>query len=385
MITKTVYIQEIIKVGDPFSEDLPFTAVTGHPYMTQPSPLAIFNSQGSGVKARIKLMNLRPLSGANALTSVIAIQKITAFTGGIEDTAFKFDSVNDNLPSQVKSVYSPSSVTLVANSALRKTMTLCLQNKTRALARLCCSANGDTRSGMDAGEFVRLTGDTAVTGYILREGEGIALVYKANAPAHGFTVNIRIKNQSNGQCYRYDYVLEPRFMINEVPCLVFNGTDSGIVIEVEKIQIREIGTDEIVQADYSIIDGIMGEECSGSDGSFFMADSTDTLPSGILIKKNCVTARAGSKLGGLITIPAQRKLSLAEAPYGPGISGGLQVARRGVFTPDMLGPDIILNEGTGIGVFLRNAGSQLYYEFTAIVNIEIPETPSGSGATCFAF
>jgi hypothetical protein len=224
-----------------------------------------------------------------------------------------------------------------------------------------------------------------VTGYVLREGQGLAIVYKADSPAHGYAVNIRIRKQSTGECYRYDYVLDPRFMNGSVPCLVFNGVGSGVIIDVEKIQIREIGTDEIVQADYSIIDGIMGAECSGSDGSFIMADSADSLPSGIMIKKNCVTARAGSKIGGLITIPAQRRLALSEAPYGPEINGGPQVARRGLFTPDMLGPGIVLNEGCGIGVFLRNAGSQIFYEFTAVVNLEIPETPSGGGATCFAY
>ena len=54
-------------------------------------------------------------------------------------------------------------------------------------------------------------------------------------------------------------------------------------------------------------------------------------------------------------------------------------------SPDMLNSDILLNEGQGIGLFLRNGGSQLFYEFSAILNIEIPEVVAGGGATCFAF
>ena len=386
MITKTVYIQEIIKVGDPFAVDMLPSAVTGHPYFTQASPLAIFNEQGSGNKIRVKLLNLRPLSGTNALTSLIAIQKISAYSGGVSLTPFKFDSANNDLPSQVVCNTDPATVTLTANTKMKRSMTLCEQNPTRALATLCACANGDARSGMDSGEFIRLTGDAAVTGYILRENEGLAIVYESNSPSHGYVINIRMKNMSTNQCYRYDYVIEPRYMSGVCPLILFNGSGSGIVLEVEKIQIREIGSDEIVLADYSVIDGIMGSECMGETPCYIMADSSDTLPTGVLIKKNCVTARAGSKIGALITSPAQRRLVLSEAPYGVAISGGLQVARRGSFSPDMLNSDILLEEGCGIGVFLRNGGSQVFYEFTAILNVEIPDTPSGSGGvTCFAY
>lgn len=385
MITKTVHIQEIIKVGDPFAVEMLPSAVTGHPYMGQPSPIAIFNDTGSGKKVRVKLLNLRPLSATNALTSIIAVQKVSGYTGGTSLVPFKFDSTNTNLPSQVVCNIDPATVTLTAGTELRRSMTLSEQNPTRALASLCSCGNGDARSGMDSGEFIRLTGDTDVTGYILREGQGLAIVYKANSPSHGYAINIRMKNFSTGHCYRFDHILEPKYMADQTPLVLFNGSGSGIVLEVEKVQIREIGTDEIVLADYSIIDGIMGAERDGSTPCYIMSDSTDSLPTGLIIKKNCVTARAGYKIGALITLPAQRRMVLAEAPYGVGISGGAQVARRGMFSPDLLNSDILLEEGTGIGLFLRNGGSQVFYEFTAILNVEIPETPTGGGATCFAF
>ncbi len=385
MITKTVYLQDVIKVGDPFAADPPFTAVAGHPYMTQPSPLAVYNEQGSGKKIRVKLLNLRPLSATNVLTSLIAVQKINAYTGGISLVPFKFDSTNNDLPSQVACKIDPTSVTLTANTELRRSMTLSEQNPVRALAPLCACANGNARSGMDSGEFIRLTGDTDVTGYILREGEGLAIVYKADSPAHGYTINIRMKNIADGQCYRFDHVVEPKYMNGSCPIVLFNGSGSGVVLEVEKVQIREIGTDEFVLADYSIIDGIMGPECQGEAACYIMADSTDTLPEGITVKKNCVTARAGSKIGALISLPAQRRLVLTEAPYGVGITGGPQVARRGFLSPDLLNAGILLNEGQGIGLFLRNGGSQLFYEFSAILNIEIPEEATGSGIDYFAF
>ena len=384
MADKTVFIQEIIKVGSPFSADPPFTGVAGHPYMEQMSPVSIFNKAGSNHVINVKLMNLRPLSGPNALSSIISVQRITAFTGGVAGIPFAFDSANASLPSQVVAIGSPASVTLVSTGEYKRSMILCEQNPTRALATLCARANGNARSGFDSGEFIRLTGDADVTGYILREGEGIALVNKANCAAHCYAINIRIKVQSTGACYRYDTVIEPRYMSGGVPCLLFNGSGSGVIIEVEKIQIREIGTDEYVTSDYSLIDGIM-EPDNYENASYLMADSSDSLPAGVLIKRECKTNRLGSKIGALVTLPANRRLTLTESPYGPGISGGLQIARRGIFTLDMSGPDIVLKEGMGIGVFLRNGGSQLFYEFTAILTLKENETPAGSGATCFAF
>ena len=114
MAVRTIFVQETVKAGDPFAAELPSNAVTGHPYLSQPSPLAVFNEKGSGATLRVRLANLRPLTGPNALTSIMGFQRITALSGGVADFPDKMDSANADLPSQVVAVVSPESVTTVA-------------------------------------------------------------------------------------------------------------------------------------------------------------------------------------------------------------------------------------------------------------------------------
>lgn len=367
MAMQTVFVQELLKSGDPFSIEMPPNAVTGHPYVNHASPLAIMNETGSGKIIKLRIANLRPNTGPNALNGIVSVRRITSVSGGYTTVPFKFDSTNSDLPSQVEAGYSPSSVVLVGGGVIKRSTTLSLLNPTRALAGLCSASNGDARSGMDSGEFIRLTGDAQVTGYILREGEGLALVYDTDSASHCYAANLRFKVVSTGASYRLSEVIEPRFMAGNVGAYLINKAGSGVVLEVEKIQIREIGTDEIVIADYQIIDGLEGGEIP----NYVMADTATSLPSGITIRRNCVTARAGSKIGALITLPSSRKVVLSEPPYGVGISGGPQIARRGIMARDfdMEAEPVVLREGQGFGIFLRSAGAQLCHEAIFVFDI----------------
>lgn len=358
-------------VGSPFAAEVPANAVTGHPYLTQPSPLAIFNSKDSGKLIRVRLANLRPLTGPNALTSKVSLVRISALTGGTPDAPDKMDSTNPDLPTQVQTVAAP--MTITQTSVIRSSMVLSELNPTRALSPLCSAANGDSRMGMDSGEFIRLTGDADVVGFILREGEGIAVKFDTDSPSHGWALNLRMRNVATGATYRYNTIVEPKYVSGTSIYAVYNGAGSGVVLEIEKMQIREIGTDELVTAEYMPIDGIFDMGCDDINANVVMANSSDTIPTGILIKKNCVTARAGSKVGGLITLPTIRRVNLAEPPYGPGIATGPQIARRGPLSRDMAvdgDSAVILREGQGIGLFLRNGGAQVYHEATFIIDIE---------------
>jgi len=376
MATKTVFVQERVDAGDPFSQEMPPTAITGHPYMVHPSPLAVMNESGSGKRLRVKLANLRPLSGPNAQTSILSIVRISACVGGEPAIPEEMDSANPALPSQVTIVKSPSSITVTSGGAFRRTLTLMENSPFNTFAMLCAALNGDSRSGFDSGEFVRLSGDADVTGYVLREGEGLAFLYGADGPRHCYAINFRMRNVSTGNSYRCSEVVRPRHMNGTSPFCVLNGSGSGVILEIDKMQIREIGTVDYVPVTYEPIEGIMGSECDGTDACAVMADSSDTLPAGITIKKNCVTLRAGSKVGAIISSPAIRRVTLAESPYGPGIAGGPQIARRGLFSPDMTS-EVVLEEGQGFGLFLRSAGAQLYHEAAMVINIEdVNPTPA---------
>jgi len=366
---KTVIVKRQLEPGvTPFAIEKTSTALVDHPYMSHMAPIAIFNGRGSGCKLNIKLLNTRPLTGPQSLVSQMSIQRITGVTGGFEVPEFQLDSGAAPLPSQVLHVFNPSSVT--GATTLRNTFICSGANFTRALSKMTAMWDGDSRKGFDSGEFIRSGGDADCQKHVLREGQGLAVTFSANGPTFCFGLTMVVRNQATGETYRYNDMIEPRFMSGQVAWALLNGSGSGVVLELSRVQIRELGTDEVPMITYEPIDGI---DWSSEDAIYLMADSAETLPAEVFIKKNCVTARAGSKYGALITSPMYRRVTLAEAPFGPGIAGGPQISRRGIFSPDMDtrgSAPITLSEGQGIALFIRNASAQLFHEFTATVDIE---------------
>jgi hypothetical protein len=368
-MNQTIFAQEFIEAGTPFAVEMPPTALAGHPYMDAPTPLAIMNDKGSGVTLRVRRANLRPNTGSNALSSILQVMRITAIVAGETIVPEKFDSASADLPAQVSIRKRSSSVTATAGSQYRRAWLASEMNPTRALAQMCAMANGDSRMGLDSGELMRLTGDADVTGIILREGEGLAFVYATDSPSHSYAINFRFRNVATGETYRVAEVVTPRYIAGDAPLAILNGAGSGVVLEIEKAQAREIGTDEIVLAYWGMIDGLSG---CGCDSPYILADTSLALPAGVRVRNGAIANRLGSKVGALITSPYMRRITLSEPPYGPGIAGGPQICRRGLFSPDFSGDDegmVILREGQGYALFLLTAGAQVAHEATLVVEV----------------
>ena len=367
---KTVIVKRQLEPGStPFAVEKVSTALSDFPYNDHLAPIAIFNGQGSGVKLNIKLLNCRPLTGPQNATSLVDLQRITAMSGGDTLTPVKLDSGSADLPSQVRAAVDMSSVT--GTTSIRRDFICSGANFTRALANMTSMLNGDSRAGFDSGEFLRSSGaDLDCQKHVLREGEGLAVQFASGGPTFCWGMSAVLRNVATGECYRFNDMIEPRFMSGSYAWGIINGAGSGVVLELSRIQIRELGTDETPYITYEPIDGICWES---EDAIHVMADSAETLPAEVYIKKNCVTTRAGAKYGGIVTAPAYRRVTLSEPPWGPGVSGGPQIARRGIFSPDMDtrgAAPITLSEGQGIALFIRNASAQLYHEFTATIDIE---------------
>ena len=66
-----------------FSIEMPTTAVTGHPYLTHVSTLALFNKTVSGTLVRVRQIKAERLMAQTTVTAVgtnIALKRITAHT-----------------------------------------------------------------------------------------------------------------------------------------------------------------------------------------------------------------------------------------------------------------------------------------------------------------
>jgi hypothetical protein len=371
------YARVLLSGDDTFAIEQPPTAITGHPYFELPVALGVFNRKGSGKKVKVKLFNTRAMTTAQSLVAVLNVQRITAASdpsfgpdvGTV--TPFKLDSANADLPSQVQCLYAPRSVTVVANSQYRRVMVQPQLNFARVLGYLIAQGQGDARSGNDSGEFYA-DRDADTQMIVLNAGEGIAFDYVgSNAMAiHAYSITMVVRNPATNETYRFSRVIEPRIADSGAVLSLMNGAGSGVVLHIKRIQIREVGTDEEPQVSYEAIE-YLDEGAAMPDMS--PMDSADPLASGIIVRTNANAVRAGAKFGGLISIPAMRRIQLTESPWFAGSTGLGGLTRRGKYVPDMqFGTEsaIVLSEGQGIGIRKINPSARCSHEVQLLFEVE---------------
>ena len=373
MARNTYWARMLLAGDDIFAAEQPTTAIAGHPYHELPMCLAVHNHVGSGKIVRVHQANVKPVTTGQSLVGLIKFTRITAASVGLEAIdAFPYDTGNTALPSQVEALYMPTSVTKTANSELRRMAMQPMLNFTRALSALVGRTYGDGRSGNDSSEVFSET-DADTTGWILREGQGICLENQTTDlnPVNAFAINMVVN--VGGETWRYSRVIEPRVWHNTSGALfsLMNNTGSGVVVDVQRVQIREIGTDEVPQVYFEPLDYI---DPAGENAELVAFDDS-ALPSGISCKRNVYAQRRGAKYGSFISIPMIRRVQLQEPPWYPGLAG-LQFGRRGMFERDVdqVGDgQLILNEGEGFGIRKSNSSSMVCHD--AYIMFSVADRP----------
>lgn len=358
-----------------FSIEMPTTAVTGHPYLTHVSTLAVFNKTGSGKLVRvrqIKAERLRAQTTATAVGTKIALQRITAHTVTDEIMpAYTIDTNNAALPSQVVMCRRPAAIT-TTGTAIGTLCAVPCANETRALGSF------SSRMGLsDLHDIVDQWGGGSgdAQKIVLREGEGIALdtANVTNAYPHWLEAGVSVRVVSTGACYRYKF---PCY-ISPFPLLsLMNGSGSGVVLEVFRVTLREIGTDVLPQVTVERIDSI--DETSGYTATADPFDTANSLDANIVVRGNVKVTMDGSKRGAFIVIPHHAYKVGAGMGVGPGLAGFHPQVQDVYHTSQPFGGrhphdslyDICLREGEGIGMFQRTASGQIYFDLMMQITVE---------------
>jgi len=364
-MSQPTYSARMLMVGDDrFAVEQPNNAVTGHPYFDLPVVLGVFNKPGSGKVVHVSEINVKPMTTAQSVVGCAVVQRITAASAAFSVVSSeKLDTNNAALPAEVSCLYLPRTLTTTANTVMRRIMVQPELNFTRALSTLTSKTQGDGRNGFDSGEIMAHM-DAATQSIVLREGQGISISNSIvnNMPINAYSVTVLVRNQSSGACYRFNKVIEPRQPNGGAVLSLMNGSGSGVVLEVGRIQIREIGTDEEPMVAYERIEALC-EDCSETP-DVSSHDTATPLDSNIVCLGNAMAVRVGSKMGALITIPAQRRVQVSESPFYEGFAS-LQMGRRGIFDGDMAlnaTTRIVLREGEGIGIRKINPSAKLCHE-----------------------
>lgn len=329
-----------------FSQELPNTAVTGHPYLEHVAPLALFNPTGSGKTVRVRRVDVLPVMAQTSATpGNFDLYRITAHTGtGDAVAAIKTDSNNTDLPAQVVLARRPASVT-TSGSQWDGARAIPLANDTRALGYTFASMPLSRRIG-------RLDATTAqMQRCVLREGEGIAVsLNNVTGLVYRFMVTLTVRVAATGACHTYTFPVTPAVL----PLFsLLNGSGSGVVLEVVSMNYREIGTDVLPQIALEPIDGI-GD---GDAVTPIAHDSTASIGA-VFARHNCKILMRGAKHGALISVPHEQWQVPVAYGSGPGTANlvsDLPFFKKAAPYPSEL--DIVLREGEGLAITYKNAGS----------------------------
>jgi hypothetical protein len=343
---------------------MPFTSLVGHPYLEQVAVLAVYNDIGSQVKINVKRILARPLTAReDTIPQKANFQRITGLSGGTDLTAIKIDSNTANLPPQIQIKEDLLSVS-TSGSVIRSIMDLPMTNFSRVLAGLADRSVGayaeycDSAQALDAGYV-----SVGTQGWILREGEGLALVFPIIFTATTYRLNVVFTTEDGTYIVTDAITPDP----GRPTFALFNGSGSGKIVTVRLIELVEVGDDSLPYFSVEAIDGLIPD--SGQAVTSIPMDTLNSLPSAVLIRKDCTVYLSGHKHG---TIMANPRLRQTITPiFGKGSTDGINWA-EGAFTftaieqsPESL---IKLREGEGIAIIKRNASAlariEIAIEFT---------------------
>lgn len=256
---------------------------------------AVFNRTAMSEGKMVHVHQVRTVqpSGSNSdvsnllgLQGRIGIYRITAYSGGSERSFVEYDTSAADLPSQVKLVVFPDSVTTsdlfrTFGDAFSFTITqaIPLQGMMRAPG-IFDVTNGSPRD-QPSGEQVWWAGGTAaMEAIICREGEGIALVRRDYGQPQAYHWAITIKDTATGRCYRRTLASGGSTLIGNASFAFFNGSGSGKVYAVTAIGFPDFGESNIPRVRLTKIAG-------------YDLTSGDTPTSGSIAKHDTLTDTTG--------------------------------------------------------------------------------------------
>lgn len=353
----------------------------GPPYVELVSALSIMNKTGSNRRLRLKDIQINELVARTSATATNwTIQRLSAMTGGTAVTPTKMDSTSSSLPSQVTVVMRPYTFT-AAGGPLRRAFTGPFMSPAVALRGYI--SRWGSGMGAKSNSTCFSLGDAEEQGYVLREGEGLALL-TSNVMGPNYRMQFRVWINVGGATYISTFAATPSAA--SPVWGVFNGASSGVVLTIGRIEAQEVRSDDRLVA-FGI--ETISQAYGGTDVTPIAMDTTATaLSSGVEIK-----AGAGITQSNIDALQFHRPRGQGDIPYRRdvhasfGISAGLasgllafQTRRHQLFKTDNTDvSEILLREGDGIAILQRvNGGGSGEFEISVYLTAEV--TGGGGGS-----
>jgi hypothetical protein len=377
-----------------FHPEVPLTAVTGQPdiYMVG-AAWVLWNEPTSNqiiYFKNLKIINQMSQDTATG-TSKLDIQRVTGYTtSSMTATAAyvaKMDSTNPDLPSQVKCLtrldtVTGGTVTRSFMNAPNKSMGAAAGATARTVAFDCSKNLGSTASGLNRATVQSCGyGNDSVQPWTMNEGEGIAIVPATIQTNAAYRMSITFTTGSG--TYIMAETLRPFAVVPSM--MLYNGSDSGVILKAYQIECQEIGPVDICNFAIQKVDGI-SPEIYGTDvtSTIFSMDSSNSLPSGIKMYEDCLVSLYGSKYGAFITNPSFRRN--VQQWLGTGPTWAIGTRMYGIVTSsDILDNSVnpvVLRPGEGLALLQKNASGIGRYGASVLFQTEaIPHGGSQAHAS----
>jgi hypothetical protein len=340
--------------------DPPYTAVAGHPNLTDLcAAIGLFNRSGSGRKVTVHEIFFRDLSAPNtANITNLDFKRITGYTGGeFSITPQKHDTNNDNLPAEVVCVEDAATITSTIIEH-RTIVNIPFYSESQSvLNRPGTLTPGNTRDSLSPANMLYFNFQNAsdVQGIILREGEGFAIAPKSNLVYQTvrYKAIIKFRKTSNSHCYSISEMFTTQG--DAVPIVLFNGSGSGVILEVYQVDLLEVGVNTVPYL-FSVerIEGM--DNGSGFEDSIMASldPNNESLSGKVDYKVEVPVTKAGYKAGALMSQPILKRdwqTSIGCGQASP--NANFSSLNASFLMPHNDCSEIVLHEGEGIAIFKR--------------------------------
>jgi hypothetical protein len=336
--------------------------------------MILYNKPGSNKKITITDIktNYMTAQGKDIVTTnvgLVRIERISTLSGGTDLTIYKMSTANDALPAEVLVRSNPTAATLT--STMRRFVVAPEVNLTRALALQVGDWHG-TGDLCNALKYAPGRGDSGVQRYYIDEGEGILLYLPmATYPlSQTRQINIILRNPSTNATYEIEYT--DKLSGEERQVGIFNGSGSGIHLEIVSIRVYEIGTDDLP---VFYIERTYGEPQNGNAITpLSYSTANNLLDSNIVAKTDAICMRAGANVGAIIVEPTYRrniKPAMGDGPDVPGVLMADESKHNRPFDGStVVGNTITLEEGEGLAIYKRTGSALGLYEYMVEFQLE---------------
>lgn len=188
-------------------------------------------------RVRLLAVSGQSITGSGTLT----VDRISALSGGEDVTPSKHDTNSADLPAEVLIRSIPDSVTIT--DAFRRFGDCPTFNSILAgscFGRVQSASTGSARTQRD--DIFRFPTSSSVERVILREGEGLAICEDVFSVPHAGAAGFCVRETTSGACYNIrSRDVRRRGAPDLAHIAIFNGTGSGVVLEIFHVQYPEEG------------------------------------------------------------------------------------------------------------------------------------------------